>query len=275
MRNKNLIIKNYTSDNTYNHCSDLFDYLNKKGVKLSYVYENVFDFFQLNVGNIVSKFHQDYYGPFERINFKIKYLSDCLLHQKTKTCFTAKEVDGKLILAKGLKKQIACAITQNFYGHALITSKNAYGRTLLNENELFDLLKSIDPSAETFTIHLQESNGIIEIDYIENSKTIGNWFHLDEEMEKLFHTTKLSPISKVLTLNYNNDTITSIENLANQYTEYNHIVLSSTIITLEYLTFVQCDFYLKKKNRIGIGKNLLVFNRYDDGITNKISNPLE
>lgn len=275
MKNKNLIIKNYT-DSTYNQYENLFDYLDSKGVKLSYIYGNVFEFFNLDVGNIATGFYKDYFTSLDRTYFKFKYLSDCLLHQQIRTCFTAKEVNEKLFLSKGFKKQFACAVTQNLYGHIFVVSKKLFGKCVLNEDELFNILKIIDPQAETFTITISDDDGVIDMHYAENSITKGNWFHFDEKMEELFLSTKLTSNSKILFVNRTECDINYIEKLANQYKEYNHIVVSftNTEITLEYLNFIQSDFFLKKKNRIGIGKKLLVFNRYEDGITNVIVDPL-
>jgi hypothetical protein len=290
VKNKNLIINHY-NDDTYDHYDDLFHYLSYHNLVLSHIYGNIFDIFQFDPIHITRFFYKEYFDYHEITYAQMKYLCDCFLHNPIKTCFTSREYQGKLELSKGAKKKVACAISKNFYGHLLIVSKHKHGDTIItNENDLFCLLKMIDPSAETFSIQLSQSDSVIDIHYIEDSKTKNNWYHKDKKIEELFPLTKINPKTKVLLVNnamhsINNlntthvirpiSNISDLEKLADEFKDYSHIIVCNTTkeISLEYLGFIQCDFFLKEKNRIGIADDMFVYNRYTDGITNKIPLP--
>lgn len=291
MRNKNLQIIHHNCQNEYNQCSNLIDYLHKRNFNLFYVYDNIFNILKLDANGIAQNYYKMYRDGFHLDNAKMKYLCDCFLHEPIKTVFTISEYDtNDLRMSKGAKKRHACAVSKKLSAGIFIISKTPIGQKINSEDEIYDILKGFDPSGDVFSIELNEQNQMPSIHIIENIQTQYNWFHMDSTIEQLFPLTKLTPNQPVLLLGNAQtrdtqldvtyikkmvSTVNELTEISEQYPMY-PIIVSSVVpmeITSEYLGFIQCDFYKKAKNQIGIADNLLVYNRHKGGIINTIPAP--
>lgn len=291
MRNQNLTVIHHTDQTNYDQCNGLIDYLHKRNFKLFYVYDDVFKILKLNANGIAQNYYKMYRDSFVIDNAKTKYLCDCFLHEPIKTVFTLSEYSNNdFRMSKGAKKRHACAVANKLTAGIFIVSREPIGKEINTEDEVYAILKDLDPSGNVFSIELNEHDQIPSIHIIENIQTRYNWFHVDDTIKDLFPLTKLEPNQPILlfgnaqtrdpqlNVTYIKQKISTIDELMNaseQYPEFRIIVASlmPMEITSEYLGFIQCDFYKKAKNQIGIANDLLIYNRYSDGIINKIPVP--
>ena len=278
---KNLILKSLNNTLEFSKFNNLTDYIRYKGYRLSFVETNIYTLLKYDSNGLYQNFLRE--GNSEH-HARIKFLADCFLTTPIKTVFSLYENDVQFFLSKGYKKVLACAVDQIHHHPILIVSKNIYGNEISCDEELYKVLKRLDNHAATFQIEFNTINNIPNIHFCENTLTLRNYFNYD--LVKNLHSKNKLDTAKAILLVNNAQTFdkriiskhivtteVDIIKLAYQYPMYDTIVLGiePIEITLEYLEFVRINLHKNQKNKVGIGKKVIIYNRFLDGHYNNIS----
>lgn len=267
----------------------IVDFIRSKGFELSVSYKDIYSLLDWYPNGMVQNFLHSYEQNKNRDTCKIKYLADCFLHMNPKTVFSVYEKSNKLVLSKGSKKVFACAVANNLNHITLMITKNVDSNIINTDQELYIILKALDPKAKTFRIVINVIDEIPNIHFCENVKTYTNYFRYTNQISKL-SSVRIRAKHKILlvnnaqcfdpSLNYDyikfpiNDR-SDFYDLIKKYNKYRSIIVADqpVEVTKEYLNFIQVDFFKKEKNKFCIGNKVLIYNRFKFGILNKIADP--
>lgn len=244
------------------------EYFSKHGYRIYYSYDEVFKFLE-DRGNFFGKkfdyveskkgyykaaFLKNYLdnvvNNFQNV-FPIKLLIDSFLYQPIRTvfCFSG-GTDGIFEISKGTKKLIAFDFLSLTHSHVLITSKELLSNPIKSDEELYWLLRKIDPISHNFNIIIDNLDLNPRIHYIESVDTIGKWSSMETLHQEIFKYT-MPPIPariKFTGLSYTTD-----ERIIACEDDYYCSVYSSklTNVSLDYLYLCSSNMFYKQKVKVG------------------------
>ena len=274
--------------------NNLIAYLKHLGYKLSFLYDNIFNFAKQSAKSIASQYYSNYKIDWD--SAKRKFLCDVLLYENNKTPFCFTYHANNFIMTKGNNKLIACAVNNIQFAPILIVAKESVGYQIHTMDELYDILKMFDNNAEVFKIEIDDKTTFPSIHLIENEKTFYNWFTWDKKYAN-YITASQATLSSYLVLfgnvkaddnliNAVYDTSLIIDSndflkKSNNYPNFCNYFLYSSMpysITLQYLNFNQYNLFRNKTIKVGFDKNgsdLILYNRNNNnGIIGYVNLPI-
>lgn len=245
----------------------VIEYLSSNGVNLYYAYDEIFkyledrrelfgkkfDYVDSKIGFYKSAFLKNYLDSaidnFKNV-FPIKLLIDTFMYQPIQTVFCFYGDNGIFEISKGTKKLIACDVLKISHAHILITSKQSLSNQIKSDEELYWLLRKINPASNNFDIIIEEAGAYPRIHYIESSDTIGKWSIIETMHSEIFKYT----MPKILTrVKFTGLSYTTDERIIACEDNYYCSVYSNklTNVSLDYLYLCSSNMFYKKKVKIG------------------------
>lgn len=246
----------------------VIEYFSKYGCNLFYAYDEIlkfledrgeffgkkFDYVESKIGYYKSSFIKNYLdNTFDNCQhgYPIKLLIDTFIYQPVKTvfCFFGGEA-GIFEISKGTKKLIAFDTLGITHGHILISSKLNLPNQIKSDEELYWLLRKINPLSHTFDIIIEGIGVYPTIHYIESIDSIGKWSVIEPIHKELFKYTRpeIPARIKFTGLSYTTDQrIIACED------NYYCSVYSSklTNVSLDYLYLCSSNMFYKQKVKVG------------------------
>ena len=150
----------------------LVPYFKSKNLLVSYQYADIFTLLNLDPHIESKKFLSKYEN--NEVFFPYYKLMDLLSKEKIRTVFCLRETELGLKITKGSKKIVAMAVNNIRLAPILTIGSNLYGEEVKSDIQLFDLLKSLDPTIETVRCDLMDpSHPSIHI--LENINYVKVW----------------------------------------------------------------------------------------------------
>lgn len=247
--------------------NSIVEYITRCGFNLYYDYDEIFkyvedrrdlfgesfSFVDDKVGTYKATFLKDYIHSVKENPasvFPIKLLVDTLLYHPTRTVFCFYDgVEGLFNISKGTKKLIAFDILGLMNAHVLIVSKNKLPNQIKSDEELYWLLRKIDPLAHRFDIII-DSNTFPKIHYAESVSTIGKWSMMNEVHHEIFKVTMPNIPARV---KFIGKAYTTDDRIVECNDDYYCCVYSDRLvdISLDYLYLCSSNMFYKEKTRIG------------------------
>lgn len=248
--------------------TSVIDCITQQGYKLYYSYDDIFKYLEDRSDLFGDRFSfvddkkETYKKEFlsnyiENINNNdnytcaIKLLVDTFMYQPINTVFCFYDgTNGTFNISKGNKKVIAFDILGFTHAHILVVSKDNLSNPINSDEELYWLLRKIDPTAHRFEIVLDKVDIFPQIHYAESVATIGKWSKMTAEDNEIFKQTMptLPARVKFMGLSYTTD-----ERIVSCCDDYYCCVYSNKFvdISLDYLYLCSSNIFYKQKTRIG------------------------
>lgn len=246
----------------------LIAFLKSKNLNLYYYYDNIYNFIQnddISFGNRYGHI-ECFRGKYKELFLKsylndtikdlnntypVKLLVDTFLYQPVKTIFCLSDDNSlnKFYITKGNKKIIAYDILGLTQAHMLLVSKKSLNNQISTDEELYYLLKKINPENDSYKVIIDSEN--YHIHFMESIETLGKWRVLDFDNNQMINNTfpeipcKVRFLGKAYT---DDERIMPTEQ--NDY--YCRIYSENKInIDLDYLFFCSSNTFYKFKTRVG------------------------
>jgi len=246
----------------------LIEFLKSKNLNLHYYYDNIFNYIQNDdilfgnryghiecfTGKYKDLFLKSYFNDtLKDLNntYPIKLLVDTFLYQPIKTifCLSDDNVLSKFYITKGNKKIIAYDILGLTQAHMLLVSKKSLNNQIRTDEELYYLLKKINPESNAYKVIIDSEN--YHIHFMESIDTLGKWRFLDIDNIQMIESTfpELPCRVRFLGKAYStDDRIVPVE----QDNYYCRVYSENKInINLDYLFFCSSNTFFKFKTRVG------------------------
>lgn len=242
--------------------------INQNGCKLYYVYDEIykyledrrdlfgesFNFIDDKVGTYKSTFLKNYIESVKQnaaYVYPIKLLIDTLIYQPVRTVFGFYDGSaGVFNLSKGSKKLIAFDVLGITNAHILIVSKDDLPNQIKSDEELYWLLRKIDPHAHRFDIIIDNEDSYPIIHYAESVSTIGKWSIMTDTHKELFKQTMPNIPAKVKFTGLAHTTDDRINICDEDYYCWIHSDKEINV-SLDYLYMCSSNMFYKQKIRVG------------------------
>ena len=246
----------------------VIEYLANNNCNLYYAYDEIFkyledrrdlfgrsfDYIENKVGTYKVPFLKDY---IENANknfgyvYPIKLLVDTFMYQPINTVFCLYDGTRNIFdMSKGTKKLIAFDVLGLTNAHILIVSSLKLPNQIKSDEELYWLLRKIDPAAHRFDIIIEGFDEYPRIHYAESVSTIGKWSMMTTKDKDLFNQTMPSLPARVKFIGKAYTTDSRIIECSNDY--YCCVYSNKLInISLDYLYLCSSNMFYKQKTRIG------------------------
>ena len=232
---------------------DIIGFLKTYGLNLYYKYDNIFDYLSnknLHKKRFFSNYYENLISNTASI-YPFKLLIDSFIYTPIKTVFVLNhESNNVFSLSKGHKKIVAFDTLNLTNAHMLIVSTQQLDNKIETSEELYWLLRRIDPFSHNFHIIVNFSDNNPIIHCIESIATINKWSLFDQEaMNVLEATTPKIPINiKFNGSAYSTDT--RIDASSNNY--YAEVYSKDEIdFDLDCIVFCSTNLFVKKYTKFG------------------------
>lgn len=232
---------------------DLIAFLAEYGLNLYYKYDNIFNYLK-SKNSHKTRFFANYYENLVAnvaYIYPFKLLIDSFIYTPVKTVFVLNhETDNNFSLSKGHKKIVAFDTLNLTNAHMLLVSSQKLDGKIETTEELYWLLRRIDPFSHNFhvTVNFSDNNPIIHC--IESITTINKWSLFDSNALDVLETTKPKmPIN----IKFHGKAYTTDKRIDIGSNNYYAEVYSTdeTDVSLDYIVFCSNNIFVKQCTKIG------------------------
>lgn len=147
--NKMNFVINYPDEKVY---KGVVPFFYQHGFILSYCCTDIFTLLEKDPKIVASEFLSNFSN--NSVYYSYYKLIDMLKKEPIRTVFCLKDTGKDFLITKGAKKIVAMAVNNIRIAHILFVSHKSYGKTIKNDEELFYVLKNLDPTVKTIRCDL-------------------------------------------------------------------------------------------------------------------------